>query len=371
MRIEAVRAATLRIPLDAPVIVGGGLRISEREYLLVALTTDAGMTGVGWSFTRGMDLAHVARRHFLPLLEGEDPLEIERLWEKMDLAAHGLAADAAGLIGSARRVLSALDIALWDLKGQVAGLPLHRLLGGYRTEVPVLMAGMYYTAGRRPEDDTREAAGYVEQGFRMLKMMGGVAPFAEDLARVRAVREAVGSSVRIALDVNGAWRDQQEATANARALADLDVAFVEEPLPAEDLSALQALTAASPVPIAMGETASGRRVFRDLITGGAHILRPDATVVGGISEWMKVHAMAVTWSVRVIPHYFPDVHIHMAAAFVGVEGVECVTTAGGISNFHYLVREPLRPSRGVLRAPGDPGLGLHLDWAAVERYTVN
>lgn len=176
MRIEAVRAATLRIPLEAPVIVGGGLRISEREYLLVALTTDAGMTGVGWSFTRGMDLAQIARRHFLPLLEGEDPLEIERLWEKMDLAAHGLATDAEGLIGSARRVLSALDIALWDLKGQIAGWPLHRLLGGYRTEVPVLMAGMYYTERRTPQDDAREAAAFAEQGFRVIKMMGAAAP---------------------------------------------------------------------------------------------------------------------------------------------------------------------------------------------------
>ncbi len=366
MRIEAVRAFTLRIPLETPVLAGGGLRIAEREYLLVALATDAGLTGVGWSFTRGGDLAGIVRWTFQPLLEGADPLKTERLWDRMRAAA-----GATAEIGPSMRALSALDIALWDLKGQAAGLPLHVLLGGYRTTVPVLMAGMYYTEGRRPEDDAREAAGYAEQGFRMIKMMGGVAPFAEDLARLRAVRSAVGPEIGVALDVNGAWSDATAAIAHARALAELNVAFIEEPMPPEDLAGLRALAAASPVPIAVGERVNGRAVFRDLVTGGVSILRPDATVLGGISEWIRVHGFAATWGLRVMPHYFPYVHIHVAAALAGVEAVEFVTTAGGISNFHHIVRDPLRPSAGVVQPPSDPGLGLEIDWAAVERYAVN
>lgn len=363
MRIQTVGAATLRIPMETPVIVGGGRRIAEREYLLVTLDTDAGLRGLGWSFTRGADLAS-AVRGLRPVLEGEDPLEIERLWERM--TANGSSPATRGVT---RRAVSAIDIALWDIKGQVAGLPLHRLLGGYRTDVPVLMAGMYYTPGRLPKDDAREAALLREQGFRMVKMMGGAAPFADDLERVRAVRRALGPDVGIALDVNGAWTDHTVAAAHARALSDLDVAFIEEPLPAEDRAGLAALVAESAVPIAAGETLHERQAFRDLVAGGA-ILRPDATVVGGISEWMKVHALGVTSGLRVIPHYFPEVHIHLAAAFAGVEAVECVTTVGDISNFHRIVRDPVRPTSGVLRAPQGPGLGLQLNWAAVERYTV-
>ncbi len=366
MRIEAVRAVTLRIPLETPVIAGGGLRIAEREYLLVALATDSGLTGVGWSFTRGGDLAAIVRWTFQPLLEGADLLKTERLWDRMRAAA-----GTAGEIGPAMRALSALDIALWDLKGQAAGLPLHVLLGGYRTTVPVLMAGMYYAEGRRPEDDAHEAAGYAEAGFRTIKMMGGVAPFADDLARLQAVRQAVGPEIGIALDVNGAWRDTASAIEHSRALSELNIAFIEEPTLPEDLAGLRALAAASPVPIAVGERATGREAFRDLIADGVHIVRPDATVVGGISEWLKVHGFAATSGLRVIPHYFPYVHIHMAAALPGVEAVEFVTTAGDISNFHRIVHEPLRPAAGVVQAPSAPGLGFEVNWDAVARYAVN
>lgn len=363
MRIKTVQAITLSIPLEFPVVLGGGLRISEREYLLVLLTTDAGLTGVGWSYTRGGDLAGAVRRNLQSLIEGEDPLQTERLWETMYLATRYI-----GRSGLVMRALSAVDIALWDLKAQAAGLPLSTLLGGYRTEVPILMAGMYYTEGRRPGDDAREAAAYAEAGCRTIKLMGGAAPFATDLARVRAVRQAVGPEVRIALDVNGAWREPKVAAGHARALADLDVAFVEEPVPSEDLPLLRTLCSVSPVPVAAGEAESGRWAFRELIASGVDILRPDATVVGGISEWLKVHAMATTWGRTVIPHDFPYVHIHLAAGLAGVGAVEFVTTAGGISNFHAIVREPLRPRSGVVAVPAGPGLGLTLDRAAIERY---
>ncbi len=363
MRITTVRAMTLTIPLDAPVVLGGGLRITEREYLLVVLITDTGLTGVGWSYTRGGDLAGVVRRNLQPLMEGENPLDGERLWEKMYQATRFI-----GRSGLVMRALSAIDIALWDLKAQAAGLPLSVLLGGYRTEVPVLMAGMYYTEGRRPGDDAREAGGYAEQGFRAIKVMGGAAPFATDLARLRAVRRAVGPEVRIALDVNGAWREPKVAAGYARTLADLDVAFIEEPIQTENLPALRALCAASPVPIAAGEAESGRWALRELIVSGVDVLRPDATVVGGISEWLKVHAAATAWGRTVIPHDFPYVHVHLAAGQAGADAVEFVTTAGGISNFHMLVRDPLRPRGGVVSAPSGPGLGVIWDWPAVERY---
>lgn len=364
MRIKAVRAATLRIPLETPVIVGGGLRITEREYLLIAIDTDTGLRGVGWSFTRGGDLVAAANR-LRPVLDGADPLATEHLWERM------AALESSGPArGTMMRTLSAIDIALWDIKGQVAGLPLNRLLGGFRTEVPVLMAGMYYTPGRSLADDMREAAQLGEQGFRTLKMMGGAVPFAEDLERVRAVRRVLGPDIALGLDVNGAWTDHTVAASHARALADLDVAFVEEPLPPEDRAGLRALTAESAVPIAAGETVFDLAAFRDLATGGA-ILRPDATVVGGISTWIKVYGLGAACGARVIPHYFPEVHIHMAAALGGVEAVEYVTTAGGISNFHRIVRDPMRPAGGSLHAPPGPGLGLELDWDAVEQFTVS
>ena len=365
MRIASVRAVTVRIPLEAPVVLGGGLRISEREYVLVALAAEGGLTGVGWSYTRGGDLAGVIRRNLWGLIEGRDALAIEPLWEAMYHATRYI-----GRSGMVMRAISAVDVALWDLAGQIAGRPLHALLGGHRIDVPVLMAGMYYTEGRRPEDDAREAAAYTDRGFRMVKLMGGAAPFEVDLARVKAVRRAVGDDVRVALDVNGAWQGITAGADYTRALADLGIAFVEEPVLTEDLEGLRALTTVSSAPIACGEVDSGRWAFRELIGAGVHILRPDATVVGGISEWVKVHAMASRWGRAVIPHDFPYVHIHLAAGLPGVDAVEYVTTAGGISNFHYLVRSPMEPHNGMLTAPGAPGLGLTIDWDAVERYAV-
>jgi D-arabinonate dehydratase len=354
----------MRIPVETPVIVGGGLRIAEREYLLVAVDTDAGLTGVGWSFARGGDLAGAVEQHLRPVLEQQDPLDTERLWEAMDDAAL-----AAGRHAAVARAMSALDIALWDLKGQILGLPLHRLLGGYRVEVPVLMAAMYYTDGRRPEDDAREAAQFAEQGVRWLKMMGGAAPFTEDAARLRAVRQAIGPDLHLAFDVNGAWRDYATAMGHARELEDVQLAFIEEPLPPKDLPGVLMLAADSPVPIAVGESVTSRHEFKDL-AASALILRPDATVVGGITEWVKVHALATTAHRLVIPHYFPYVHIHVAAGLSEVQAVECITTAGGISAFHRVVHTPLRPAGGKLRAPDGPGLGLVPNWHAIEHYAV-
>lgn len=365
MRVATVRAVTVRIPLKAPVALGGGLRISEREYLLVTLTTDNGLTGVGWSYTRGGDLAGVVRRNLRGLVEGAEVLGIEALWETMYHATRYI-----GRGGMVMRAISAVDLAMWDLAGQIQGRPVHALLGGHRTEVPVLMAGMYFAEGRRPDDDAREAAAYADQGFRMIKLMGGAAPFEVDLARVKAVRGAVGDGVRVALDVNGAWQGVPAAAGYTRALADVGVAFVEEPVLTEDLEGLRALTAAASAPIACGEVDSGRWAFRELIGAGVDILRPDATVVGGISEWVKVHAIASARHRAVLPHDFPYVHIHLAAGLPGVDAVECVTTAGGISNFHRLVHAPLEPRNGMLTAPAAPGLGLTMNWDAVERYAV-
>jgi L-alanine-DL-glutamate epimerase-like enolase superfamily enzyme len=365
VRIATVRAVTVRIPLEVPVALGGGVRITEREYLLVALTAENGLTGVGWSYTRGGDLAGVVRRNLRGLVEGRDALAIEPLWETMYHATRYI-----GRSGMVMRAISAVDVALWDLLGQIQGRPVHALLGGHRTEVPVLMAGMYYTEGRRPDDDAREAAAYAGQGFRMVKLMGGAAPFEVDLARVKAVRSAVGGGVQVALDVNGAWQGMPEAAGYTRALADFGVAFVEEPVLTEDLEGLRALTAASSAPIACGEVDSGRWAFRELIGAGVDILRPDATVVGGISEWVKVHTVALARRRAVLPHDFPYVHVHLAAGLPGVDAVEFVTTAGGISNFHRLVRVALEPRNGMLTAPAAPGLGLTIDWAAVDRYAV-
>jgi D-arabinonate dehydratase len=364
MRVEAVRPLALSIPLEVPVLVGTGWEIREREYLLVTILTDTGLTGVGWTYTRGADLVAEVNR-LAPGLLGADPARTELLWDRMTAAVPG-----GSQTSPPARALSALDIALWDIKAQAAGLPLHRLLGSHRTEVPVQMAGMYHTRGRRPDDDAREAAALVEEGFRTLKMMGGVARFADDLARVHAVRTAIGPSVRLGLDVHHAWQDARQTAEHAKALSEYDVAFIEEPVAPERAGDLAALCGASPIPIAMGEMAFGRQGYEELVAGGVGILRPDATVGGGITAWIRAHAIASAHGTRIVPHYFPYVHIHVAAGLAGVEAVECVTTAGGISNFHRIVRNRLEPRGGTLRAPDGLGLGLEMDWGEIERYAV-
>ncbi|HEX2033037.1 MAG TPA: mandelate racemase/muconate lactonizing enzyme family protein [Chloroflexota bacterium] len=366
-KIVDVRAVALAIPLDRPTRISTRT-VTAREFVLVWVDGDDGVSGIGYTYagTVGGRLVRDAVLQCLrPLLVGEAPELIERHWATMYQDSLLI-----GRRGALLRAISAVDIALWDRLAVVAGLPLYRLLGAYRDSVPCYASGGYY----RDEDPVRaitaEMERYVAMGFRDVKMKVGAA-LEVDVARVRAAREVIGATGRLALDANNAYRSVPEAMRAARAFEPFDPWWFEEPLSPDDIAGHAALARQLEVPIATGEIHQTRWEFRDLIERqGADILQPDAGVLGGVSEWLKVARAAQVFDIPVAPHWHADLHVHLAAAVPSCLTVEWFRLEEDIYNFGRLLAEQLQPRDGTIALPARQGLGLVLDEDAVARFTL-
>jgi D-arabinonate dehydratase len=363
MKITNVRGFTVKISLDRPVSFPGVL-VTSRDVAFAVVETDAGLRGVGYTFARGGDVAGAVEKNLKDFMVGEDPMLIEKLWEKLYYGTMFL-----GRKGLMMRALSAADIALWDLKGQIAGLPLYRLLGGYRDSVPAMMAGGFYAEGKGLDTLATEVCRYVDQGFKAIKIVFGALQFRQDLERLKVVRDAVGPDVELMVDLHWSWKEAKTALRLTHQLETYQVSFIEDPFKPDNLRALSQFTAASETPVAAGEMECGRWAFREFLTeNAADILRCDATVAGGISEWIKIASMAAAWEVPVIPHYFPDIHVHLVAATANTKAVEFIAPES--VDFHKILLEPLPMREGMIAVPQEPGLGIKWNWKAIEQYKI-
>lgn len=364
MRVTSVDSLLVAVPLDRPVRLSRE-SFAVREFNIVRVHTDEGISGTGYA--RGGRLVDAAVEHALgPALLGRDPLAVEAHWE----AAYERTA-LIGRGGAVLRGLSALDIALWDIKAKAVRLPLARLLGAEHLTVPVYVSGGYYRDGQTPHDVAAEMSGYAENGFRAVKIRIGGLPWREDIARVAAVRKALGDQVELAVDANQGYRTAAEAVRVGRELEQLGIRWFEEPLRPEDAGALADVAASLDLPVAMGETESTRWRFRDLIERRAtDIVQPDVTVVGGVSEWLKVAALASASAIPVAPHYFPEVHAHLVAATTCATTIEWFSPDADIISFDVFLQDPLRPRDGAVAIPETPGVGLELRDDSVRRLRV-
>ncbi|WP_135553606.1 mandelate racemase/muconate lactonizing enzyme family protein [Paenibacillus cymbidii] len=365
--IKNVAARQLVVPLESPVWLGG-YAVKQREYCLVELTTDRGSKGHALAFTRGANLADLVVSQLAPLIMNQPAGQIERLWEAMYRGVR-----LNGRQGALMRALSLVDIALWDLKSTTMNVPLHRLLGGYRDSVPVMMAGGYYSADKGIGELCREFMDYVDQGYRQLKLVVGGASMEEDLARFTAVRNHLPAGIKLGVDANGAWEDPK-AVLRWIEQADREtggLAFVEEPLPPEQRAGLAWLRQTSSVPLAVGEFIAGRWTFLDYMKEGCmDIVRADATLCGGVSEWQKIASMAVSWNLSLIPHYFAPLHLHLALALPGCSLIEVVSTAGRNSSFHLIAGRSYELKDGDAIPKHTPGLGYELDADFIAAHTA-
>jgi L-alanine-DL-glutamate epimerase-like enolase superfamily enzyme len=367
--IAAVEATALSIPLARPTRIATRT-VLAREFVLVTVQDDAGHQGVGYTYagTVGGRLVRDAVRDALrPLLLNKPADLIEQHWNAMYQDTLLI-----GRRGAVLRAISAVDIALWDLLGQTTGLPLYRLLGGCRDEVPAYASGGYY----RDEDPvvaiTAEMERYIGLGFSDVKIKVGGAPLEVDVQRVRAAREVIGPRRRLALDANNGYKTVPEALRAARAFQPFDPWWFEEPLSPDNVAGHAELARQIETPVATGEIHQTRWDFRDLIQSrAAAILQPDAGVLGGVSEWLKVAHAAATFDLPVAPHWHADLHVHLAAAVSNCLTVEYFVLEEDIYNFERLVSERLRPKDGRIALPRKPGLGLSLDAEAVSRYTLD
>jgi L-alanine-DL-glutamate epimerase-like enolase superfamily enzyme len=368
MQITHVRSVLIRIPLQRPIRIATR-EVQGREFVLTFVGTEDGAQGIGYTYagTVGGSMVQAAVDDVLkPILLGGDAALIERHWAAM--YQQGL---LVGRRGALLRAISAVDIALWDLAGKRAGIPLYRLLGGFQGEVPAYASGGYYMEGKGPTALAQEMERYLRAGFDAVKIKVGGVSIEEDVARVKAARDAIGPGVRLALDANNAYRSVAEAIRAARAFEPYDIWWFEEPLPPDNIPGHAEVAAATSIPVATGEIHSSRWDFRDIIaTKAARILQPDAGVLGGVSEWMKVAHTAASFDLPVAPHWHADLHVHMVGAVSNALTVEYFFLEEDIYNFERILQERLVPSRGHLRISDRPGLGLVLDETAIERFAV-
>jgi D-arabinonate dehydratase len=372
-RISAVRSVVVSVPLPRPV-AWSNVQVDRREYVLLWIEDTAGETGFGFTvgsrFPRGTaPIKSVVDEILAPILKGRDPTDIEALWEQMSFETLLL-----GRRGAATRAISAVDIALWDLLGKSVGRPLCDLFGRYRKSVPAYASGGYYYSEDVAEDLEgleAEVRRHVDLGFRAVKIKIGRLSPRQEQTRVERVLQAVGPDVRVAVDANHAWRDPASAIVDLRRLDDLGLWWIEEPVLPDQLRASAKIAATLTTPIATGEIEGTRWGFERIVDAdAADVLQPDATVVGGISEWLKVAGFAETCDLPLAPHWVPDIHVHLAAACKQVLALEYFHPEVGVLNFDQLVQEPLVVENGEVVVPDRPGHGIVLDMDAVARYEV-
>ena len=333
----------------------------KQETPIVRIRCNDGAQGVGYAYTigtGGSSVVALLRDHFAPKLIGRDASEIESIWKDLFFHTH---ATAVGAITSL--ALAAVDTALWDLKCRRAGEPLWKVAGGAQSKVPV-----YTTEGgwlhHSPQQLVDEAVAAKEQGFRGAKMKIGKPTIAEDVRRLSAVREAVGDDFELMVDANQAFT-VSEARRRAYAYKDLGLAWLEEPLPAEDLGGHVELAAAAPMPIAVGESLYHPAHFREYLERDAcSIVQVDCARIGGITPWLKVAHLAETFNAPVCPHFLMELHVSLTAAVPNGAWVEY------IPQLDSLTTSRMKIDGGYAVPPSAAGLGIEWDFAAIERKAV-
>ena len=354
MKIRSVQASAISIPLPAPVSDAVRL-ITHRDHYLVSITTDDGLSGTGFTLGYDASLAMVSMTDtiFRPILEGADAFEANRLWAEMYRQSI-----QAGRRGAALRVISAIDIALWDLRGQYAKLPVMRLMGVHNTRLRCYATGGYFRPGQTHEELAREYLRYQELGFTAAKLKVGKYTASEDAARMRAVRQALGDDFEILLDANGGWPDAPTAIAAMQRLEAYRPFWIEEPVRADNIAAMARIAEALITPVATGELEATRWAFADLVERrAADIIQPDATVCGGVSEFMRIAGMAAAFDIPVAPHYNWDVHTQLMATIPNPLFVEYFVKESGVKMFDEVLENPMHAEGGFIEPRTEPGFG--------------
>ncbi|MBM4435857.1 MAG: mandelate racemase/muconate lactonizing enzyme family protein [Actinobacteria bacterium] len=369
MKIVDVQAELYSKPYDTP-ISNGKYTYYAAKNVLVRVTTDEGITGVGWCGAGGIgepkskDVIVSVIEDMKQVVLGEDPFNVERIWDNL------YKPKLWGRKGLTTRAISAIDIALWDVMAQALEQPLYRLLGGYTDEVKCYIAGGYYAKGKGLKELAAEMESYVAQGAKAVKMKVGAVPLRADEKRVQAVRKAIGDGVDLLVDANNAYV-AADAVRMAKILETYDTYWFEEPVSPDNMRGSAEVARSTPVPVAAGENEYTRWGFRELFESGAvDIVNPDAMVLGGITEYRKVAALAAAYEIPIAPHGLQEVHVHLLAAFPLPLILEYYNpNVAGLNAVMFHERLQLT-DKGTVKVPQGPGLGVSVNWAALAPYKV-
>ena len=371
MKVSRVEAIPLSVPLDTPWRTGVAT-FTGYYMVLVRVTTNDGLVGYGECLARYQPRAwsDLVNDVLGPKVVGEDPFDVEWIWHHLYRSFGSFSGHSRGIFVEA---ISGIDIALWDLMGKAAGLPIHKLLGGFRRDRIAAYASSVLV--QDADAMVRRATGMVEDGFRALKVKIGRTA-AEEREVLSAIREAVGDDVTIFVDSNGAYR-YPEALKIARLLEELDVGWFEEPVRTEDRRGYAKLRQATTVAIAAGEGEFTRFGMHELLeTGAIDVIQPDVSRSGGITETRKLWTLASLYNAQYAPHVGGSgavcaaASVHLAAAAPNFFTYECSVNPNPLRD--DLSPEPIghgsRISDGFLPVPDRPGLGIEIDESVVEKY---
>ena len=369
MKITRIETIPVCVPLKASLAIrsGRGGAHTVSPFLLVKIHTDAGIIGIGeasctprWSGEDQVTGSHLIRTYLEPLLIGEDPTEVERVTEKLRLAF------AANYFTK-----SAVEMALWDIAGKAVGKPVYQLLGG---KVREFVTTKWSVSGVEPAKAADIAKWAVEQGFKAMKVKVGIEPDG-DVARVKAVRDAIGPKIKLGVDANGGWRPDV-AVATIERLYEHNIYFAEQPVPPEDAAELAGIRRRLRVPLIADESVYTLQDAKTLaLLNGADVFSIYVGKAGGIAPARKIAQFAESVGLKCTVGSNLELGVgsaamvHLAIATRGIAAEEFPCDI--IGPFFYegdVVREPLAIKPGEARPNDKPGLGIELDEEKVERY---
>jgi L-alanine-DL-glutamate epimerase-like enolase superfamily enzyme len=385
MMISSVRATWVHVPIPpARQHVSDFGTIASFDSVIVKIETDEGLVGWGeakagvGSASSAYGLAAIVNQDLAPLLVGQDPRDISRLWDVMYntpregyALARGHVLPQLGRRGLSISAVAGVDLALWDILGKSLGAPVWRLLGGRRAaRMPAYASGGWADEASIGE----QLLSYVEQGgFGAVKMRVGVMDGEphKSAARVRAARRALGPDVKLMADAHGTWT-VAEAKAFCRMVEDQDLYWLEEPVTADDKTGLAEVRRASSIPISTGESEFTRHDFREIAElRGADILQPDLAIAGGLTEGVRIGAIASAFNLRLAPHLWsgaPAFAAGLALASSQSPGFILEYSLGANPLLHELVHEKFPVAGGQVEIPDRPGLGITVDEDFVRRH---
>ncbi|MGE5615203.1 MAG: mandelate racemase/muconate lactonizing enzyme family protein [Bacillota bacterium] len=361
MKITDLLVKAYSAPYEKP-ISNGKYTYSATEIVVCEVLTDEGITGIGWA--HGSKLVIDTMLSLRERVLGQDPFNVERIWSMMYLPK------VYGRKGLEMRAISAVDIALWDIKGKVAGRSIRQLLGGYRDTIPAYITGGYYEPGKGYDELHEEVLSNLASGAKAIKIKIGALSIKEDLERVDIVRDFIGPDIKLLVDANNAY-NRIDALKMGRELDKRNIFWFEEPLNPEDLEGYAELCLRLDTPIAMGENEYTLWGFKQIIDyHAAQVLNADAQVLGGISEWKKVADLAMASHILIAPHGDQEIHSHLVSAVPNGLIAEYYD-----NNTNALLKEMFLnhiklDACGHIQAPDKPGLGVEISFDRIKKYLV-
>jgi L-talarate/galactarate dehydratase len=359
MKIKSISTRIVRLPYEEPLADGPTPKGATKDFVTLRMLTDDGLEGIGVTFFGSALVATL--KHAIDelgaLIIGDDPLRTEAIVSKLRAAA-----GTTGPGGLFTLALSAIDIALWDIKGKALNMPVWALCGGYRDRMPTYASGALMR--EFPAEHLEKAAlRLVERGFRQMKtQMGGEAYPAREVERIRRIRESVGDEIDVMCDINQKWT-VQTAISVGQQVEQYRLYWLEDVTAHDDYAGLARVAEALSTPVAAGEYVYGIVPFRHMMEArSVDIVMIDLVRVGGITQWRKVAGMAEAFNLPVVSHLLPEIHVHLMAAIPNGLTVEYMPWS------LRLYEETPKIEKGMIVVPQKPGLGLKFDEDVLKRY---